>query len=85
MSDSQGNHKYDMILGHDKLSELQIYLCFSNNTIRVNGGMYEVCTSQIKYITNITPSAQSHDDTLRKNNCGRANMHYMPCGVHVVY
>ena len=34
--DSQGNHKYNMIIGRYIFYELKIYLCFSNNTIREN-------------------------------------------------
>ena len=40
LNDSHGNHKYDVILGRDILSELQVCLCFSDKKIRVNGGAY---------------------------------------------
>ena len=36
---SQGKRRYNMILGHDILSKLKIYLCLSDNTIRANGSM----------------------------------------------
>ena len=48
MDDSWGNHRYNMILGCDILSELKEYLRFSIITIRVNGGAYEVCTDPTK-------------------------------------
>ena len=44
----QGYKKYYMILGCDILAELNIGLCFYNNTIRENGYAYEFCTSSIK-------------------------------------
>ena len=37
-----------MILGQDIFPELQIYLCFSNFTISVNGGDNKVCTTPMK-------------------------------------
>ena len=49
MDDSQVNGRYDMILGRDVLSELQIYLCLSDYTIRVNGGACEGCTTTLNF------------------------------------
>ena len=34
--DSKLNHGYNMVIGHDILSEHKIDLCFSDNKIRVN-------------------------------------------------
>ena len=48
---SQGNHKYYMILGGEILSELKIALCFSNNTIRLNGGTYKGYMTNINFST----------------------------------
>ena len=62
----QGNHKYDMILGRDIFYKLQIDISFSDNIIRGNGGAYEGCTSPMKDVTNIAPSAQSHDKNFWK-------------------
>ena len=64
--DSQGNHKYDMILGSHILSELKIDSCLFNNTIRVNSGAYEGCTSPIKYISKI--NFNSSFDWLKDKN-----------------
>ena len=50
--DNQGNHRYDMILVHNILYELRIYLCLSENTIRVNVGTYEVCTDPMIFFEN---------------------------------
>ena len=63
MYDLSGNHKYNLILGNDIFSELQIDLCFSDKTIRVNGGAYEGCTSPMKDFTTMMSSAHSHDYT----------------------
>lgn len=43
--DSQENHRYDMILGPNILSEIKIDLFFSDNIIRGNEGAYKVCTT----------------------------------------
>ena len=50
VDESQGKHKYDMILGRDIFSELKIVLYFYNNTIWVDGGAYEVFTSMMKSV-----------------------------------
>ena len=63
MDDSQGNHEHNMILGLDILSELLVYLFFSDNIIRGNGGTCEGCTAPMKEFTNMMSSAQSHDKT----------------------
>ena len=46
----QGCHRYDMILGRDIFSKLNIDLCFSNNTLRGNWGAYKEWTALIKGI-----------------------------------
>ena len=51
--EQRGNHKQDIILGCDILSKLKIDPCFSNSTIRINGGTYEGCTAPMKKVTNI--------------------------------
>ena len=56
---SQGNHKYNMILRYYILSELQIDICLSDNTIRGNICVYAGCTAPIKYVTNINFNASS--------------------------
>ena len=53
VDDLQGNHKYNMMLGRDILSEPKIDLRFSNNIIRGNGGAYTGCKYSIKDVTNI--------------------------------
>ena len=53
VDDSQGNHKYDIILGREIFSGLQIYPCFFNNNIRINGGKLKVCMVQMKDMTDI--------------------------------
>ena len=64
--DSQGNIRYDMIIGRDIFPELQIYLCLSDNTIRGNGGTHEGCTAPMKAVTNSMSSPQYHNGTLWK-------------------
>ena len=54
MGESQGNHRYGMIIGCDILSGLIIYLCLSDYTIRWKRVAYEVCTNQIKLILKTT-------------------------------
>ena len=53
----QGNHRYDMILGREIMSKLRIYLCFSNNKIRGNGGTYKGYTAPMKVVSNINFNA----------------------------
>ena len=53
MDDSQDKHRDDMILGQDIFSKLKIDFCFSDNTIRLNGGADEECTSPMKDVLNI--------------------------------
>ena len=51
MDDSQGHHRYDMMLGCDILSEPNIDLCFFHKTVRVNKGTYEGCTAPMKDVS----------------------------------
>ena len=51
IDDSQGCHRYDMILRCDIFSELNIDLCLSNNTGKVNVGVFEEGTSLMKEIS----------------------------------
>ena len=62
MDESKGNYRYNIILGHDILSELQIGICFSNNKMRGDEVTYEGCTAPMKYITNIMAFTQAHDE-----------------------
>ena len=48
----QGSYKYNMILGCNILSKLNIYLCLSNNTSTVNMGAYKGCTEPTKAFKN---------------------------------
>ena len=48
-----------MILGREIFSEIQIDLCFSNNTVRGDGGAYERCKAPMKHVTNINFNAFS--------------------------
>ena len=38
-----------MIIGQDLLLELILYLCFSDDTSKGNGGTYEGCNAHMKY------------------------------------
>ena len=70
VDDSQGNHKYDMILGRGIFSGLQRDPCFFNNNIRINGGKLKVCMVQMKDMTDINfkvSSACLHENNYRKN------------------
>ena len=57
---SQVNLRYDMILGRDIFSELQIYLCFSKNTMRGNVAVYEVFNGLMKDVPNINLNASPY-------------------------
>ena len=48
VDESRVNHKYNMILGRDILSEIKIYLCLSRNTIKGNIGAHKGCMSPMK-------------------------------------
>ena len=48
----QENLRYEMIIGWDFFSELQIYLCFPDYIIRGNGGVYEGCTTSMRDTNN---------------------------------
>ena len=50
--DSQKNARYDMIIGRYLLSELQLDLCVSDYTNRVNGGAYKGRTTSTRYMNN---------------------------------
>ena len=57
-----------MIIGQDLTKELQIDPCFSDFSIRVNGGAYEGCTASMREINNsykIFPSYQLNDASFR--------------------
>ena len=68
VDDSQKNSQYDMIKGQDLLSEIQLDLCFSDYTIRGNGGAYEECNVYLKNIINgyvWIPSDLRHEASFR--------------------
>ena len=48
MDGSQENSRYDMIISRDLLLELKFNLCFSDYTIKGNGGAYERCTASMR-------------------------------------
>ena len=48
LDDLQGTHRYDMIIGRGLFLELNIGLCFCNNTILVDECTYKGCTSSMK-------------------------------------
>ena len=85
MDDLQVFHRYGIILGHDILSKLNMDLCFSNNTIRVNGFTYEGCTATNKYISKTISTCHIIDwntKALGMNKYGRTNMRWIPYRVH---
>ena len=59
VDDSQGTHRYNMILGRDIFYEINTSLCFSNNIISGNGGVYKVCTAPVKYVSIINFNCSS--------------------------
>ena len=48
IGDSQGHHTCNMILGCNILSKLNIDSCFSDNSTRVNVGVYKGCTAPMR-------------------------------------
>ena len=48
VDEPQENERYDMIMGRDILSDLQIDFCLSDYIIRGNRGAYEVCMDSMK-------------------------------------
>ena len=50
MHDSQGNHMYDMILGHYILPKLNRDLCLYEHNIRGNISAHIECMTTIKYV-----------------------------------
>ena len=78
---SQGNLMYNFILGYDILSELQIGICFYNNTITLNWGAYEGWTDPMKDVKNINFSKSSawiHKKNVM-NDYGIANIYWTIC------
>ena len=64
MDDSHTNSRYDMIIGQDLLLEIKLDLCFSNYTIKGNGGVYEGCTAPMKYPYGFCNDASSINEEL---------------------
>ena len=48
MDDLQKHSRYYMIIDQDLLLELKLDLCFSDYTIKGNGGAYEGCTTPMR-------------------------------------
>ena len=55
--DLQKNSRYDMIIGRDLLLELKLDLCLYNCTIKINGGVYKVCTVSMQYNSDLRDGA----------------------------
>ena len=84
----QGNHRYDMILGRDILSELKIDLCFSDNTIKGNLGTCKGSKSPIK--DGLKINSTFHPIGLNTKSFGmkrnsRAITCWTPHVMHIVY
>ena len=71
-----------MILGRDIFTGLKIDLCFSDNTIKENGGACKGCIAPMKDITNILLSAKSHYNIFVTKNYVRADMYQTPRDVY---
>ena len=63
----QKHSQYDIIIGQDLLSELQLDLCLSDYTIRVNVGAYERCTISMKDPYGLRNDASLRDEKLWKS------------------
>ena len=61
VDDLQKNSRYDMIIGRDLFLELKLDLCFSDYTIKGNGGAYNGCTAPM------THPYKLYDDALFRN------------------
>ena len=86
MDDSQVTRRYDTIIGCDILSELNIDSCFSDNTIRGNGVTYEGYTAPIKHVSKLILTRHLIGLKVKyfiMKHYWRANMCWIPCGVHV--
>ena len=59
VDDLQGNHRIKIGYESDIMSKLKIELCFSDNNIRGNGGMYEGCTDPMKLYSKIDFNSSS--------------------------
>ena len=44
---------HHIIIGHDILSKLNVYLCLSNCIMRVNGFTYKGCNTRMKKVSRI--------------------------------
>ena len=62
MDDSQRNARYDIIVGRDLLSGLQLDLCFYYYTIGGNGGTYEGCAVSMNYPSDLSNDARFRDE-----------------------
>ena len=57
VDDLQKNSRFDMIIGRDVLLELNLDLCFSDCTVKGNGGGYKGCTVTMKDTSNLRDDA----------------------------
>ena len=66
LDELQGNHRYNIILGHNILFKLKNGLRFSDNTTRLNIGAYEGCMAPMKDVSDISfnTSSEWHKDEI---------------------
>ena len=66
LDELQGNHRYNIILGHNILFKLKNGLRFSDNTTRLNIGAYEGCMAPMKDVLDISfnTSSEWHKDEI---------------------
>ena len=62
VDESQKKSRYDMIIGWELLLELKLDLCFSDQTIRGNGGAYEGCTISMNDTSDLRNGASFGDE-----------------------
>ena len=68
VDDSQKSSRYDMIIGQYLLLEIKLDLCFSNYTIKGNGGAYKGCTAPMKYYFDLCDDASFRNEEWREND-----------------
>ena len=84
VNDSQDTHRYYMILGHDIFSQLNIDLCFSNNTIRGGEVTYKGCNATMKKIENLILTKHLigfKTNCFGKHKYGKENICLTPRGI----
>ena len=58
----QKNSRYDIIISRDLLLELKLDLCFSDYTIKGNGGAYKGCTAPTRNPYNLCDDASFRNE-----------------------